>query len=135
MLFSSTILESLFAVSDGLVDQNDPDCTSNLTQITILSPADGSTLISPPTFSWGADGGANNAFAIDLSLDPAFSSYWSSYENKGKIIFDTSVIMPSGLWAGVPSGKNIYWRIRGADLAEAPLTIINSNEVWSFYKP
>jgi hypothetical protein len=42
---------------------------SELTAITLQSPANGAVLTSPPTFSWMPNAGANNVFAVDLSLN------------------------------------------------------------------
>jgi hypothetical protein len=42
--------------------------------------------------------------------------------------------MPTPVWNMIPSGTQVYWRIRGADLDVSPLTIITSDEAWSFYK-
>jgi hypothetical protein len=42
--------------------------------------------------------------------------------------------MPIGLWNRIPSGERIYWRVRGADLSDTPLTVVYSDEVWNFHK-
>jgi hypothetical protein len=42
--------------------------------------------------------------------------------------------MPLSVWNKIPSGRRIYWRVRGADLDVTPLTIIASDEIWSFNK-
>jgi hypothetical protein len=121
---------------DGLYDGNDPECAvPGLTQISSILPPNESVLSSAPTFSWSADGGSNNAYAVDLSLDYTFGTYWSTYENMGQVIFDTSWTVPGTLWNRVPSASYVYWRVRGADLDDTPLTIITGGEVWWFYKP
>jgi hypothetical protein len=42
--------------------------------------------------------------------------------------------MPSQLWNYIPPGSYVYWRVRGADLAVTPLTVITGDDVWWFYK-
>jgi hypothetical protein len=103
-----------------------------LTQIGLVSPANESVLSSTPTFVWTPDGGTNNAFAVDLSASPGFESYYSTYEQLHQPINDTSWTMPVSIWNMIPVGRDIYWRVRGADLDVMPLTIITSDEVWSF---
>jgi hypothetical protein len=80
--------------------------TSNqMTAITLVAPANESILSSPPTFSWEADGGPNNVFAVDLGLSYPITSYWSTYENMGLLITDSSWT-PSALeWNAIPSGS------------------------------
>jgi len=41
--------------------------------------------------------------------------------------------LPATLWNLIPSGSQIFWRVRGADLAVTPLKVINSAEIWSFF--
>ena len=118
---------------DGLIDSDDPDCPG-LTAISCLSPANESVLSSAPTFSWTADAGANNVFAVDLSYDWTFSWYWSTLQNMHHPIAAESWSMPQPLWNFIPSGSYVYWRVRGADLAVTPLTIITGADVWWFYK-
>ena len=102
------------------------------TQISLASPADLSSLSTPPTFTWTVDGGTGNVYAVDLSLSPDFSAFWSTYENMHQLIPDTTWAMPQPVWDMVPVGVPIYWRVRGADLDLAPPDIITSDEVWSF---
>jgi hypothetical protein len=118
---------------DTLADSDDPDCP-DLTGISCLSPPNESILSSSPTFMWSANGGTNNRFAVDLSYDWTFSRYWSTYENMHQPIAAESWAMPQTLWNRIPSGSYVYWRVRGADLAVTPLTIITSDDVWWFYK-
>jgi len=105
-----------------------------LTQINSLTPPNESLLGSLPTFSWQGNGGANNAFAVDLSLDFTFSSYWSTHDNLGQRITGNSWTPPASLWDKIPSGSFVYWRIRGADRNQTPLNIITGAELWWFYK-
>jgi hypothetical protein len=129
------------------VSQDDPTCTPvysaqvfsftkqivvPLTTITLQSPADGATLASPPTFSWGVDGGTDNAFAVDLSYSADFSSYWSTL-GTGPIA-GTSWPMPVQVWNQITAGQQVFWRVRGADLSITPLDVITSDQVWSFTK-
>jgi hypothetical protein len=109
-----------------------------LAHVNLLYPPDQAVLNalnSPPTFVWSTDGGARNRFAVDFSLSPAFTTFWSSYEDYGQVIATTSVTTPLSLWNVIPGGVPIYWRVRGADLNVTPLTPIPSDEVWSFLKP
>jgi len=108
--------------------------TSGLTQITLTSPANGAGFSAPPTFEWSADGGSNNAFAVDASLSPTFSSYYSTYDDLGLRIYGTSWTVPLGVWNKIPAGSPVYWRVRGADLSIKPLDVVTSDQVWSFYK-
>ncbi len=100
----------------------------NLTQISLISPADLSILNSPPTFAWDVDGGSNNAFVVDFRI-PGLVQLWTS-----PVISPATWTMPSSVWNAVPSGRRVYWRVRGADLDVEPMTIITSDEVWSFMK-
>ena len=104
-----------------------------LSQINRDSPSDGATLSAPPIFTWTVDGGTNNAFAVDIALSPTGPVY-STYENMHQLIRDTAWTMSGPIWDMVPSGKQIYWRVRGADLGDPPINIITSEEVWSFVK-
>ncbi|RJP17977.1 MAG: hypothetical protein C4520_15340 [Candidatus Abyssobacteria bacterium SURF_5] len=105
-----------------------------LTGIQLSSPADGSAISSPPEFAWTADGGVDNVFAVDGSLSADFSTYWSTYEDMHQLIAGTSWLMPAAVWNKIPAGRTIYWRVRGADLSQTPLTVISSDQVWSFVK-
>lgn len=103
------------------------------TRITLDSPSDLSILSTAPTFTWIPDGGTNNVFAVDLALPPVVP-FWSTYNNMHILIDQTSWTMPETIWSVLPSGSRLYWRVRGADLDHAPLTVVTSDEVWSFYK-
>ncbi|RJP26640.1 MAG: hypothetical protein C4520_00485 [Candidatus Abyssobacteria bacterium SURF_5] len=105
----------------------------SLLQINLQSPTDGSILSAPPIFTWIADAGESNAYAVDFSLPPLVP-FWSTYENMHLIIYDTTWTMPLWMWDRIPSGKRVYWRVRGVDLSLKPLSVIESDEVWSFYK-
>jgi hypothetical protein len=104
-----------------------------LTRINLQAPADQSVLSSPPTFAWTPDGGTDNAYAVDFGLSPSGPIY-STYETLGIVIYDTEWTMPAAIWNMIPTGKQVYWRVRGVDLDDPPLNVITSDEVWSFYK-
>ena len=114
----------------GTVDvgYHSPSAVGSLTRITCMVPANESLVSSAPTFMWIANGGTDNRYAVDLApslsgpvyTSPVLSSgYWS---------------MPQAWWDFVPSGSYVYYRVRGADLDQTPLTIITSDELWWFYK-
>ncbi len=105
-----------------------------LATIGLISPADQATVTSRPTFMWLADGGANNVYAVDLSLSPSFSTYWSTYNNLHTALRTTSWTMTPAQWNQVPSASWIHWRVRGVDLNQIPRQLITS-QVWSFYRP
>ena len=107
---------------------------SVLTRINLQAPADQSILSSPPTFTWTVDGGTNNRFAVEVSFSPAFSPYYSTYENLHQLIDGTGWTMPTPIWNVIPFDRQVYWRVRGVDLDDPLPTIITSDEVWSFYK-
>ncbi len=92
-------------------------------------------MYSPPTFSWEADGGTRNVFAVDFNLSYPSTSYWSTYENLGALITSYSWTPSSELWDRIPSGNYVYWRVRGANLDSAPLNIVCGDYDWWFYKP
>ena len=117
---------------DLLVDSEDPDCP--LTAVDCLSPSNESLLSASPTFMWTGNGGADNRFAVDLSYDWTFATYWSTFQNMHQPIAGESWAMPQPLWNFIPSGSFVYWRVRGADLDVAPLTIITGADIWWFYK-
>lgn len=104
-----------------------------LTQINLVSPEGVPTLSTPPTFFWTVDGGTSNVFAVDFSIPPGLP-FWSTQTNLGQLIYDTSWTMPLAIWNKIPSGKTVYWRVRGADLDVQPRNVITSDEVRSFYK-
>ncbi len=106
----------------------------DLTQITLLSPANASVLTSPPTFSWEVDGGLSNLFAVDLSYSADFATFWSTYKNRRQLIRRTSWPMPAALWNAIDVGTEVFWRVRGMDLAADNPEIITSTEVRSFTK-
>jgi hypothetical protein len=110
-------------------------CNPNpsLTAIHLVSPASGSVITSPPTFQWSPTGGLNNAFAVDITLSPDGELY-STWENLHMPIYGTSWTMPRWIWRKIPSGKQVYWHVRGEDLDLDPRTVITSEEEWSFYK-
>jgi hypothetical protein len=99
-----------------------------LTRITLVSPMNGSTLISPANFTWLVDGGVNNVFAVDLSLSSPTGPFKSSPTTTA-----TSWKLPLAAWNKIPAGGRVYWRVRGTDQSKSPRTIITS-PTWSFYK-
>lgn len=109
------------------------ETTPELRQINLVSPPDESTLTMPPTFEWLPDGGVDNAFAVDFALSPNGPIY-STYENGHRVIRDMELTMPQAVWNRIPIGKQVHWRVRGIDLDHEPITVIASDEVWSFTK-
>ncbi|RJP23126.1 MAG: hypothetical protein C4520_06850 [Candidatus Abyssobacteria bacterium SURF_5] len=107
-----------------------------LTQITLKNPVNESTLLSSvPTLRWSPDGGtSDNVFAVEFSLSPGFSKYWSTYENLHERIEETDWVIPKALWDATPAEAPVYWRIRGADVHDLPVNIITSDQLWSVYK-
>jgi len=106
-----------------------------LPRIHLLQPANASAVSWPPTFTWTSTGlGAEAVYAVDGSLTPSFTSYWSTYDNMGLLISGQSWTMPFGVWGRVPAGRQMFWRVRGANLDVKPLSVISSDEVWSFTK-
>ena len=105
------------------------------TQMRPLSPANESTLYGPPTFTWTPGDGTNDVFAVDLSLVFPMSTYWSTYENMRQPLYSTSWTTPDQLWNRIPSGSYVYWRVRGANTNQNPMTVTTSDEVRWFYKP
>ena len=101
---------------------------SQLDQVNLISPSDQLTLNSPPHFTWTADGGTNNRFVVDFHI-PYIVPLWTT-----PVISETSWTMPTWLWDILLPGWPVYWRVRGADLDQAPLTIVTSDETWSFRK-
>jgi hypothetical protein len=99
-----------------------------LTQINLSSPTNGSDTASAPTFTWTPDGGVDNRFAVDLHI-PGVVPLWTS-----PIVSEANWAMPQSIWDFVAVDTKIYWRARGADLADPPINIITSDEVWSFNK-
>lgn len=106
----------------------------DLTEIHLVSPPNGSELTFAPTFTWIANGGSRNAYALDVSLSPDFTPFWSTYEHLGMPLFGTSFTMPATIWDQLPAGMTVYWRVRGVDLDSAPQAIVFSTETWSFRK-
>jgi hypothetical protein len=112
-------------------DMGSDECVAlpgELTEIHLEAPADLATLAASPVFKWVPNGGTNNAFAVDLSIPglvPLFTSPATT---------ETSWTMPPGIWNIIPSGRQVYWRVRGADLDQTPSNPIASVEQWSFTK-
>ena len=103
---------------------------SDLTELHCATPANESIMGSAPTFTWTTDGGANNAFVVDMALS-VDGPYYTSPVIRG----ETHWTMPQAWWDAIPSGSYVFWYARGADLDAVPLSIIYSDEFWFFYKP
>lgn len=104
-----------------------------LTQIHLATPANESVLTVAPTFTWTADGGTNNGYAVDVAFD-AGGPYYSTFENMGLILDEPTWTMDAAVWSLIPSGSYVYWKVRGADMDITPLTPVESDEIWRFYK-
>jgi len=96
--------------------------------IHLLWPSDGALIQDPPTFYW--DAGCANIFVVDFSFDPGFNAGIRTTP----ILSTSSFAIPPSVWNRVPLYRRIYWRVRGADTNIAPLSVITSEEVWSFWK-
>lgn len=107
---------------------------SDLTRINCEYPPSGALLFSGPTFSWTVDGGRNNVYAVDFAMSPGWRIL-STWENLHLRITDPSWTMPESIWNQIPHGSYVYWRVRGANLADSPPIIVFSDEIWWFYKP
>jgi len=112
-----------------------PPSPNELTQINLFSPSHQATISGLPTFTWAVDGGLDNAYAVDVSYSSTFKSYWSTHNNLGLSISNTSWTPSQTVWNQIPSGKWVYWRVRGVDWSHEPVTVIMSGQVRSFYKP
>jgi hypothetical protein len=97
-------------------------------QMNLLKPSNGARILNPPTFSWSP--GCNNRYIVQYS-------YYSDFRD---ILFSTrllstpSVAISAFTWYKVPSGRTIYWRVKGGDIAFSSSVIHTSQEVWSFVK-
>jgi hypothetical protein len=108
---------------NGLTDSGDTDCT-----MFILAPGNGSHLTSPPTFMWSA--GGNNRFKAEFSYDPLFGSIvWAT-----PALSTTSYAMSASTWSKAPSNKQIFWRVRGANINVTPIVVQTGPEVATFWK-
>ena len=106
---------------------------TDLTQLSLMSPAPQSSLLSPPTFFWVGTGGANNVFAVDLAYVHT-GPYWSTFENMGILARGNNWTLPTPLWDMIAPGTWVYWKMRGADLAQPPVAIVESDEIYWFYR-
>jgi predicted outer membrane repeat protein len=128
-----TLSASSLLVATPVTAQVTVTVVPRLSQINLGSPTDGSVLTSPPTFVWTALGGITPRFAVDASLSPTFTpKFFSTFPSE--VLSGNTWMMPSSVWDMIPVGATVYWRVRGRDLNENPLTIITSDEVWSFDK-
>jgi hypothetical protein len=108
---------------------------TELRQINLAYPLDEAYAFAPPLFLWSPKGGINAAFAVDISLWPDFTRYYSTYDDLHQPIFGASWKMqiPLNIWNQIPAGI-VYWRVRGAEAGDDPLNVIYSDEVWKFHK-
>ena len=104
------------------------DSPRNLTQISLEAPTHQEYLYAAPVLKWMPNGGTNDAFIVDLAV-PGLIPLWS-----GPVVYDTLWLMPVYVWDAIPYSSDVYWRVRGADLDQTPLTIVTSDEVWTFRK-
>lgn len=104
---------------------------SVLTQIHLVSPVNQSVWTSPPIFVWTADGGRSNTYVVQWALSPAGPFRWSTDKTLHITITNTSWTMTRSAWRKIPTGKVLYWRVKGRDSSQAA---VFSSEVWSFKK-
>ncbi len=90
-----------------------------LTEITLLSPPNGSSAVIRPTFSWSADGGVDNVYVIDFFL------MGSGISRSTPQLSVDEWRVPGNIWARVPMGETVAWRVRGWESA-TPGTVITS---------
>ena len=125
--------ESVTMDSDKTVTAEFYDQSSPLTRIDLSFPQNEAILYSAPVFTWMADGGTNNRYAVDLTLDWTFGPSWSTLR-LGPPLSVTTWQMPQAIWNAIPSGSYVYWRVRGADINRVPRFILGSSEFRWFYK-
>lgn len=106
---SAWSLVDSFIVSDGVAPP----------QVTLVSPANGSTVLSDFSFQWNAV--------------PPLAEYQVQYSTDST--FNTGVVssgwIPGAAWAPYPGPATYYWRVKARDsmsLAEGPF----SSPTWSF---
>jgi hypothetical protein len=133
-IIAGTTSPFFIPISDVWLIKTFGDAPTVLTEITLVSPANGSVLTVPPTFMWNPNGGVDNRFAVELSYSPAFSPYWSTYVNLHQPIAGNNWAMSSSLWNKIPHGKTVYWKVTGADLSHQPMTYVYSGQIWTFTK-
>ena len=122
-----------YMANDGLFDSNAATVTitvnpSVLSTITLVGPANESSLFSQPTSTWTTSGGTNNIYAVQLALDIA--GPWFTMP----IVTDSMWAMPVTIWNVIPSGSFVFWRVLGADLDAGPPVLVSSDVVWFFYR-
>jgi hypothetical protein len=100
-----------------------------LSRITLTYPSNRETMYSGPMFTWQEVSGTDNYYKVDMVLAIGGRIYTSP-----AIVNSTYWLMPYSVWNAIPSGIPVYWRVRGADLASEPISIINSDQVWTFHK-
>lgn len=106
------------------------DASGRLIRIIPESPEDSAFPVPPPAFTWTAFGGQFNLFVVDFAFSASGPIVYTT-----PIMHSTSWQMPLQLWNVIPPGRNIYWRVRGVDLAHRPLEIIQSDDLWYFHGP
>lgn len=127
-----TIFTDDFSIQDstsGIKYDRSGDIWNGLSQINLNSPMQSAYQTNAPTFTWTADGGVENRYVVDYAFSmsgPFFTS---------PVVQDESWTMPLSDWNVLPAPTSVFWRVRGGDLAESPLKIVSSDEIWSFFVP
>lgn len=103
----------------------------NMDIIHLISPRDMAFLSSPPTVEW-TEGGCN-VFALDVSLDSSFLHYYSTYNNMGIELYHPTLTVSRSSWLRLPTGRRIYWRVRGVNNND-PNPIIKKSDTFYFIK-
>jgi hypothetical protein len=97
--------------------------------LSLIAPADGTTLTTDPTFQWTRVVGAHD-YHLKVSKDPGFgSSYDSVYPDY--VSFTPYVGTPTaGQWTAYPNGT-YYWKVEARDHGG---TVIVTSDGWTFTK-
>lgn len=104
-----------------------------LSTLSCLAPANEAVISSAPAFKWTADGGSNNYYAVDMSLN-YLPPIYSTFDTFHITITDQSWTMAQYMWDYIPTGSYVYWRVRGADVDVTPLSIVTGGDLYWFYK-
>lgn len=80
--------------------------TGTLSQVTINSPADGSTVSGGFTFAWTALSESNVTYTIEVSTTSSFSTYYSGTT--------TSTTYASSNFNVLTEGTTYYWRVKAS---------------------
>ena len=91
---------------DDTGSDNPGDETGTLSQVTINSPADGSTVSKDFTFSWTALPESNVTYTIEVSTTSSFSNYYSKST--------TSTTYASSNFNILTEGTTYYWRVKAS---------------------